>query len=105
VSLYIPGGDNAQNAFTQLIRSNDSRAFAAAYQYNVAPVFDSAPFFFFTLKTGHALADFRGTRGGREWRLNLGLVMLGVVLLISIAAVLAFLVVPLALEPRASQPR
>ncbi len=105
VSLYAPGADNAQNAFTQLIRSNDPRAFAATYQYNVAPVFDSSPFFFFTLKTERALADLRGTRGGMDWRVNLGIAILGMVLAISMVAVIAFLVVPLALEPRASYPR
>ncbi|HEU5233391.1 MAG TPA: hypothetical protein VFU50_11050 [Terriglobales bacterium] len=105
VSLYIPGGDNAQNAFTRLIQSNDPRAFAATYQYNVAPVFDSSPFFFFTLKTGHALADLRRTRGGMDWRVNLGIVILGMVLAISIVAVIVFLVVPLALEPRTTYPR
>ena len=105
VSLYLPGGDNAENAFTRLIQSNDPRAFAAAYQYNVTPVFDSSPFFFFTLKTANAIADLRGTRGGMDWRVNLGLVILGMVLLISIVAVLAFLVIPLALEPRSSHPR
>jgi hypothetical protein len=105
VSLYLPNGDNPQNAFTRLIQSNDPRAFAVSYQYNVAPVFDSSPFFFFTLKTANAIADLRGTRGGMDWRVNLGLVILGMVLLISIVGVLAFLVIPLALEPRSSQPR
>jgi SAM-dependent methyltransferase len=105
VTLYLPNGDNPQNAFTRLIQSNDPRAFAVSYQYNVTPVFDSSPFFFFTLKTANAISDLRGTRGGMDWRVNLGLVILGMVLLISIVAVLAFLVVPLALEPRSSQPR
>ena len=105
VSLYLPGNNNPENAFTQLIKSNDPRAFAAAYQYNVAPVFDSSPFFFFTLKTANAIADLRGTRGGMDWRVNLGIVILGMVLLISIIAVLVFLIVPLALEPRATHPR
>jgi hypothetical protein len=105
VPLYLPGGGNAENAFTRLIQSNDPSAFAAAYQYNVAPVFDSSPFFFFTLKTANAIADLRGTRGGMDWRVNLGIVILGMVLLISIVAVLIFLIVPLALEPRAAHPR
>jgi spermidine synthase len=105
VPLYLPGGANAENAFTQLIHSNDPRTFAAAYQYNVAPVFDSSPFFFFTLKTANAIADLRGTRGGMDWRVNLGIVILGMVLLISLVAVVAFLVIPLALEPRAAHPR
>jgi spermidine synthase len=105
VSLYLPDGDNVANAFTRLIQSNNPRSFAADYQYNVAPVFDSSPFFFFTLKTANALADLRSTRGGMDWRVNLGIVVLGMVLLISIVAVLAFLIVPLALEPRAAHPR
>lgn len=96
---------NESNAFTELINANDPRGFAAAYQYNVAPVFDSSPFFFFTLKTANAIADLRGTRGGMDWRVNLGIVILGMVLLISLVAVLAFLIIPLALEPRASHPR
>src|SRR5262249_8773323 len=100
VSLYLPGNLNAENAFTRLIASNDPQAFASNYQYNVAPVFDSSPFFFFTLKTANAIADLRGTRGGMDWRVNLGMV-----LLISLAAVLAFLVIPLAREPQASHPR
>ena len=105
VGLYIPGGENDANAFTRLIESNDPRAFAAAYQYNVAPVFDSSPFFFFTLKTANAISGLRGTRGGMDWRVNLGIVILGMVLVISMVAVIAFLVIPLALEPRAPQPR
>ncbi|HVH85281.1 MAG TPA: hypothetical protein VM912_01055, partial [Terriglobales bacterium] len=89
VNLYMPGADNAANAFTQLIQSNDPHRFAAAYKYNVAPVFDSSPFFFFTLKTANAFADLRGTRGGMDWRVNLGIVILGMVLLISLVAVIA----------------
>ena len=105
VSLYLPGSENAENAFTRLIASNDPRGFAATYQYNVAPVFDSSPFFFFTLKTANAIADLRGTRGGMDWRVNLGIVILGMVLLISLIGVLAFLIIPLAREPQASHPR
>ena len=105
VSLYVPRSGNPSNAFTGLIQSNDPRAFAGTYQYNVTPVFDSSPFFFFTLKTANAIADLRGTHGGMDWRVNLGIVVLGMVLLISIAAVLAFLVIPLALEPRAPEAR
>ncbi len=39
-----------QNPFSDLIASNDPYAFARSYAYNVAPVNDNAPFFFFTLK-------------------------------------------------------
>jgi len=37
-------------AFAQLIQSNDPKRFAARYPYEVSPVTDNAPFFFFTLK-------------------------------------------------------
>src|SRR5689334_11263837 len=47
--LYLPTAPG-QNPFSELIASNDPHAFAHAYAYNVAPVSDNAPFFFFTLK-------------------------------------------------------
>jgi hypothetical protein len=69
----------------------------------VAPVSDSAPFFFFTLKTGHVIRNIMaGTGRGMDWRINLGVVVLGMLLVISVVAVLAFLVLPLALHGRGS---
>ena len=99
--LYLPATADqpgmAHPAFVQLIRGQDARAFSAAYTYNVAPVTDNAPFFFFTLKPEQV---FRGSdEGGIDWKVNLGIAILGIVLLVSIAAVLAFLVLPLALSP------
>jgi uncharacterized membrane protein YhaH (DUF805 family) len=94
----------AAEAFQKLIDSNDPRAFARDYAYNVAPVSDSAPFFFFTLKTGYVLRNIlEGTGRGMDWRINLGVVVLGMLLIISAFAVLAFLVLPLALHRRRSE--
>ena len=45
------------DSFTQLIQSNDPKYFAARYPYDVSPVTDNAPFFFFTLKLGQILAS------------------------------------------------
>jgi len=94
-ALYLPG-DHDDNAFTSLITQNEAYAFAKAYPYNVAPVSDDAPFFFFTLKTGQILNQ-ESLQQGIDWKVNLGVVVLGTVLVISVAAVLLFLVVPLAL--------
>jgi len=99
--LYLPATADepgmAHPAFAQLIRGQDAQAFSASYPYNVAPVTDNAPFFFFTLKPEQV---FRGSdQGGIDWKVNLGIAILGIVLLVSIAAVLAFLVLPLALSP------
>lgn len=89
----------AAAAFRNLIESNDPTGFARNYAYNVSPVSDSAPFFFFTLKTRHVIENIlAGTGRGMDWRINLGVVVLGMLLIISIVAVLAFLILPLALH-------
>jgi len=99
--LYLPTTADqpgmAHPAFAQLIRGQDALAFSKAYAYNVSPVTDNAPFFFFTLKPEQV---FRGSdQGGIDWKVNLGIAILGIVLLVSVAAVFAFLVLPLALSP------
>ena len=95
LSAVAPG----QNPFSDLIASNDPYAFARGYAYNVAPVTDNAPFFFFTLKAGQILGE-KGLRDGIDWKVNLGVLVLLLVLVISLIAVLAFLILPLALRSR-----
>jgi spermidine synthase len=96
----------AAGVFKQLIDSLDPQRFAVGYAYNVAPVTDNAPFFFFTLKTGHVLRNIvAGTGRGMDWRINLGVLVLAMLLVLSLLAVLAFLVLPLALHRRASTSR
>ena len=90
--LYLPS-DHGKNPFSALIARNDPWAFARDYAYNVSPVSDNAPFFFFTLKTGQVLNE--SLEQGIDWKVNLGVVVLGMVLLISVAAVLGFLILPM----------
>lgn len=78
------------------------RELSAKYPYNVAPVSDNAPFFFFTFKTRQALREvMAGTGRGMDWKNNLGVVVLGIVLVISAVAVLGFLILPLLLHGEA----
>jgi len=91
--LHLPSAPG-DNPFSALIARNDPWAFARGYPYNVAPVSDNAPFFFFTLKTGQILHE-ESLQQGIDWKVNLGVVVLGMVLVISLAAVLAFLVLPM----------
>ena len=93
-ALYLPS-ERQQNPFGDLIGSNDPYGFANGYGYNVAPVDDNAPFFFFTLKPGQVLDQ---DRHGIDWKVNLGVLVLVLVLAISVAAVLGFLILPLALQ-------
>jgi len=100
--LYLPS-QPGRNPFSELIASNDPYGFARGYAYNVAPVTDNAPFFFFTLKAGQILGE-RGLREGIDWKVNLGVLVLLLVLGISVAAVLGFLILPLALQGGKARP-
>ena len=93
--LYSPSGKE-DNAFSRLIRSGDPYTFSRGYDYNVSPVTDDAPFFFFTLKPAQLL--HLRTRHSMDWKVNVGVAVLGMLLVISVLAVAAFLVVPLLLE-------
>jgi hypothetical protein len=94
-ALYTPSSPR-ENPFSALIARNDPDAFAGSYAYNVAPVSDNAPFFFFTLKLSHVFHP-EGLSKGIDWKVNLGVAVLGMVLILSLVAVLAFLIVPLAI--------
>src|SRR5207302_4993908 len=64
---YHPSSDS----FADLIQLNDPRTFAERYPYEVSPVTDNAPFFFFTLKMRQLLhADT--LEQGIDWKVNLG---------------------------------
>jgi spermidine synthase len=95
-ALYLPSQPE-NNPFSNLIASNDPYRFAQGYAYNVTPVSDNAPFFFFTLKAGQILGQ-EGLERGVDWKVNLGVLVLLLVLVISFAAVLVFLILPLALK-------
>ena len=101
VGLYLPS-DAGDNPFSALIARNDPSAFARSYLYNVAPVYDNAPFFFFTLKL-RQLWHSGSLQEGIDWKVNLGVAVLGAVLIISFLAVLTFLVLPLALRAGGGQ--
>ena len=96
VPLYLPS-QPGHNPFSDLIASNDPYRFAQSYAYNVSPVTDNAPFFFFTIKAGQILGQ-QGVPHGIDWKVNLGVLVLLLVLIISVVAVLGFLILPLALQ-------
>ncbi len=73
--------------------------FIRDYPYNISPVSDNAPFFFFNVRIKDMLGSLTGGRG-MDWRINLGIVVLLMVFAISIVAVLAFLILPLLLTAR-----
>src|SRR5580698_10403853 len=96
VALYLPSSPK-DNPFSTLIARNDPYAFAQSYPYNVAPVKDNAPFFFFTLKLDQIL-NREDLSQGIDWKVNLGVLVLVMVLAISLVAVITFLLIPLAVR-------
>jgi spermidine synthase len=105
--IYLPSQPairlTGENPFADLIASNDPYGFAQGYAYNVSPVSDNAPFLFFTLKAGQILGQ-QGSHRAIDWKVNLGVLVLAVVLLISIVAVLGFLILPLAVHGGGNSP-
>jgi spermidine synthase len=47
--LYLPGAP-VTNAFGEMLASPDPQAYWASYRYDVSPVFDDRPFFFYTVQ-------------------------------------------------------
>ena len=78
--------------------------FIAEYPYDISPVSDNQPFFFFTVRLRDMLGSLTGGKA-MDWRINLGVVVLLMVLVISIVAVLAFLILPLTLLRRGPTPK
>jgi spermidine synthase len=101
-SLYLPSKPG-NNAFSALIASGDPIAFSRTYDFDVSPVTDNSPFFFFTLKTAELLHP-GSLEQGIDWKVNLGVAVLGGVFILSIAGVLLFLIIPLAASKPGRQP-
>lgn len=77
-------------------------SFIDGYPYNIKPVSDNAPFFFFTFKTGRLFQEILHPRKfGIDWKVNLGVAVLFMLLGISVLAVAGFLVLPLAFHTSA----
>lgn len=87
---FINAGSAGRSATSQA-------AFIDDYRFDISPVFDSSPFFFFTLKSQDVVDRLlhRTDRAGIDWKNNLGVVVLGVVLVTSFVCILLFLILPL----------
>jgi hypothetical protein len=48
--IYLPGDPPSSSAFAGLLRSSDPARFRADYTYNIAPVNDDRPFFFYSVQ-------------------------------------------------------
>jgi hypothetical protein len=96
--LYLPGKGIA-NAFGELLQAPDSAGYENSYPYDITPVWDNRPFFFFNVRTRDVLSMWAG-KESMDLKVNLGLLMLMGLMVISAVAVALFLVLPARLSTR-----
>ena len=95
--LYLPGRRLA-TPFDELLHAPDATLYQNAYPYDITPVHDNRPFFFFNVRTRDVLGMWAGQEANE--RVNLGLLMLMALMVISAVAVLLFLLLPARLSTR-----
>jgi hypothetical protein len=92
--IYVPG-TTVDSPFRQLLLSHDLRDFYSAYKFDVTPVTDDRPFFFFTVQP----RDFwrfitHASRETEDYKINSALPVLFGLVGISILATLLILALP-----------
>jgi len=92
--VYLPG-DAPRNAFGQLLTSNDPSAFWRDYPFDVSPVADDRPFFFYTVQP-RDLWDYIATanRTSADFKVNRAVPLLFGLLAVSISATALILILP-----------
>ena len=92
-ALYIPG-DAPSNEFGTLLKSPNPAVFWRNYRYNIAPVDDDRPFFFYTVQPRDILEFLKQGGQSADYKINRALPLLFEVLGISILAIAVVLAFP-----------
>jgi len=92
-ALYIPG-DAPSNEFGQLMTSADPKTFWRNYRYNITPVDDDRPFFFYTVQPRDILNFLKQGGLSADYKINRALPLLFEVLGISVLAIVIVLAFP-----------
>jgi len=92
--LYLPG-DPAPNPFSQLLTTSNLKAFFRSYPFDVRPITDDRPFFFYTVQP-HDLWRFalHVSRAAEDYKINSALPILFGVVIVSILATFIILCLP-----------
>jgi hypothetical protein len=97
-ALYIPQlynpSDAPSNEFGALLRSPDPAAFWRNYRYNVTPVDDDRPFFFYTVQPRDILNFLQQGGLSADYKINRALPLLFEVVGISVVAIILVLALP-----------
>ncbi len=92
--LYLPD-EQIPNPFTELMRSRNAGAFERAYPYDISPVGDDRPFFFYTVQPRDIWSFVENaSRGNADFKINKAVPVLYGLFIISLLATAAILVLP-----------
>jgi len=92
--VYVPG-ENSSNAFAKLLASGDPFEFSKTYPYDVSPVDDDRPFFFYTVQPRDILSYLAiASRASADFNINAAVPLLFNLMAVSIAATLLILILP-----------
>lgn len=101
--VYLPGV-SGETAFHRLLQAPDPEPFYAAYPFDVSPVDDNRPFFFYTVQPRDLWDMFAALKPGTaDYNINRALPMLFALFAVSIAATALILLLPVIL-PQAKLP-
>ena len=91
--VYMPG-DKPENAFGELLRSSDPEAFWAKYPFDVSPVDDDRPFFFYTVQHGDVWKFMKQIKDAEDYKINRAVPLLFALLGVSLVATAVVLALP-----------
>jgi hypothetical protein len=96
--LYLPNDvaskEHPPNQFGELLKSPDPAVFWRSYRYNVAPVDDDRPFFFYTVQPRDILQFLKQGGQSADYKINRAVPLLFEVLGISVLAIAVVLAFP-----------
>jgi hypothetical protein len=93
-SVYMPG-DGPSNAFGQILKSGDPAAFSDSYPYDVKPVSDDRPFFFYTVQPRDLWGYIANANSASaDYKINRAVPLLFGLIAVSLAATALTLLLP-----------
>jgi predicted membrane-bound spermidine synthase len=93
-AVYLPG-DVAGNPFAEMLASPDPRAYQQRYRFDVTPVTDNRPFFFYTVQPRDIWGFVTGaSRASADFKINQAIPLLFGLVLVSLVATGIILALP-----------
>jgi hypothetical protein len=92
--LYLPDA-RIDNPFTALLRDADATAFERRYRYDISPVNDNRPFFFYTVQPRDIVAFLKhASREAADYKINTAVPVLYGLMAVSLLATAIILALP-----------